>query len=70
MKVPTQEVIVFEDRFVVPLEIAFLFLYIKTLLELLNYINILRIIFKIIFQLYQKVFKNIIVLRLLNALTH
>ena len=70
MKVPTQEVIVFEDRFVVPLEIAFVFLYIKTLLNLLNYINILRIIFKIIFQLYQKVFKNIIVLRLLNALMH
>jgi len=37
---------------------------------MLNYINILRIIFKIIFRLYQKVFKNIIVLRLLNALMH
>jgi len=36
----------------------------------LNYINILRIIFKIIFRLYQKVFKLIMILRFLNALTH
>jgi hypothetical protein len=37
---------------------------------MLNYINILRIIFKINYKLYQKVFKNIIVLGLLNALMH
>jgi hypothetical protein len=35
---------------------------------MLNYINILRIIFKIDSKLYQKVFKSIIFSRLLDAL--
>jgi hypothetical protein len=35
---------------------------------MLNYINILRIIFKINCKLYQKVFKNIIVLGFLTVL--
>ncbi len=35
---------------------------------MLNHVNILRIIFKLIGGLYQKVFKNIILSRVLNVL--
>ena len=64
-----QEEAVVEDCRFVPREIAFLkFLDIQFILQVLNYINILRIIFKINGKLYQKLFKNIIVSRLLDAL--
>jgi len=61
-------VVAFEDQNFVPLEITFLFLNILIIFHMLNYINILRIIFKLIGKLYRKVFKNIILLMCLNAL--
>jgi hypothetical protein len=41
--------------------------HINNSFHMLNYINILRIIFKLMDKLYRKVFENIILLTCLNA---